>query len=256
MKREIRRFPDLKELSRAASDLMIKRAEECVAERGVFTLVLSGGKTPRTLYEHLARPPVSAMMPWARTHLFWGDERCVPPDHPESNYAMAFQALLSKVPVPPQNIHRIPAEMEPPEDAAAAYEKILREFFQTHFNQDSHLPSSAEGSLFPSFDLILLGVGEDGHTASLFPGDEVLEERKLWVAAVRAREVLPSIPRITLTLPMINMAECVVFMVSGAGKKEAMQSILEYPEKAGRVYPAARVRPRQRVVWFLDNACV
>ncbi|MBW2147075.1 MAG: 6-phosphogluconolactonase [Deltaproteobacteria bacterium] len=256
MKREIRRFPDLKELSRAASDLMIKRAEECVAERGVFTLVLSGGKTPRTLYEHLARPPVSGMMPWARTHLFWGDERCVPPDHPESNYAMAFKALLSKVPVPPQNIHRIPAEMEPPEDAAAAYEKILRGFFQTLFNQDSHLPSSAEGSLFPSFDLILLGVGEDGHTASLFPGDEVLEERKLWVAAVRAREVLPSTPRITLTLPMINMAECVVFMVSGARKKEAVQSILEYPEKAGRVYPAARVRPRQRVVWFLDNACV
>ncbi len=253
MNPEIRRFPDLKELGRAAAAFIINRSEECVRERGVFTLVLSGGKTPRTLYEHMARPPVSAMMPWAHTHLFWGDERCVLPDHSDSNFATAFQAMISRVPVSTQNIHRIPAEARPPEDAAEAYEKILRGFFKTHFNSDSHLPTSAEGNPFPSFDLILLGVGEDGHTASLFPGDDVMEERKHWVAAVRPRNVSPPIPRITLTLPVINMAGCVMFMVSGAGKRKVVRSILEDPDKAGRVYPAARVRPRHQLLWFLDN---
>jgi len=132
------------------------------AERGYFTLALAGGQTPRSLYRLLARE-YRERIPWPQVHLFWGDERCVPPDDPDSNFAAAHETLISKVPLPSQNIHCIPTEIGPPEKAADVYEQVLREFF--------------EGTS-PTFDVVLLGVGEDGHTASLFPGDPVLQERK------------------------------------------------------------------------------
>lgn len=238
----VRAYPDLGSLSRAAAESLVALAHRAVAERGRFAVALAGGTTPRLLYALLANK-YREQIPWPQVHLFWGDERCVPPDHSESNFAMVSQSLISKVPVPPENIHRIPAEVAPPEKAAEAYEQTLRECFH---------PLVREGSFF-SFDVALLGVGADGHTASLFPGDPILEERERWVAAVLAPPSSPPRRRITLTLPVINRANHVFFLVSGAGKRAAVRSILDTPEKAIKLYPAAMVRPRQQVVWFIDE---
>lgn len=243
VKREVRRYPNLEVLSNTAAEFICSLAIERGNESGLFTIVLSGGKTPKPLYEKLAAPPHVARMPWSRIHLFWGDERCVPFDHPEGNFSMAFHALISKVPIPPQNVHRIPAEIEPPGDAAEAYERMLREFFG--------FPE--EAGLIPTFDLILLGVGKDGHTASLFPGDQALEEEKRWVAAVLTPHGSPPVPRITLTLPVINRARCVLFVVSGSGKRGVVRSILEEPDAAVQRYPAARVSLEGKVVWLVDE---
>lgn len=252
MKPEVRRYPTLSELTRAAAEFVCSLARESAERRGLFTVALSGGSTPKTLYEDLARPPFSARMPWPHIHFFWGDERCVPPDHPDSNFAMAFRALVSKPPIPPQNVHRVPAEGGTPHDAAQTYEKMLREFFR--FSNSSH--ASHQGESFPSFDLVLLGVGKDGHTASLFPGDQALEERKRWVAAVDHPHGSPPVPRITLTFPVINSAKCTLFLVSGAGKQEVLRSILENPDSAAQRYPAARVSPQGKVVWMIDERAV
>lgn len=253
MKPEVQRYPNLEALSRAAAEFTWRLAEKKVEKRGAFTVALSGGNTPRTLYETLARPPFDTRMPWRDIHLFWGDERCVPSDHPDSNFAMAFRSLISKVPVPSQNVHRIPAELKPPEDAAEAYEKILGEFFGSFAKTETHPQAMSGGEPFPSFDLILLGVGKDGHTASLFPGARALKEREHWVAVVRAPNVSPPVPRITLTLPVINSAECVLFMVSGAGKGKVIRSILEDLDPATRSYPAARVSSKGRLIWLIDE---
>ncbi len=253
MEPEVRCYPHLEALSRAAAECMCTLALECVNEQGMFTVALSGGKTPRLLYENLALPPYDTRMPWPHIHLFWGDERCVPPDHPDSNFAMAFRALISRAPVPSQNVHRIPAEIGPPEDAAEAYDQILRGFFEPLIKSEAHSASSARGDPFPSFDLILLGMGKDGHTASLFPGDPALEEGKRWAAAVHTPHGSPPVPRITLTLPVINRAGCILFMVSGSGKGEVVGQILEDPDTAGRLYPAARVSPEGRVLWLIDE---
>lgn len=238
---EIHVYPDLESLSRTAAERLIDRAQEAVAGHGRFSLSLAGGTTPRTLYQLLAGE-YRDQIPWSRVHLFWGDERCVPPDHPDSNFAMVDEALISKVPLPPENVHRIPTE-KPVETVAEAYEQTLREFFQP-----------APATSFPAFDLILLGMGEDGHTASLFPDGSALEERERWVAPALAPPTYSSRQRITLTLPVLNRANDVFFLVSGASKKTVVRAILNDPEQASRLYPAARVRPRGRVVWFLDEA--
>jgi 6-phosphogluconolactonase len=243
MKREVRRYPNLEHLSTAAAEFICSLANERVDGSGLLTIVLAGGKTPKTLYENLALPFYSTRMPWSHIHLFWGDERCVLPDHPESNFAMAFHALISKVPLPSQNVHRMPAEIEPPEDAAEAYEDVLREFFGF----------PRKPGPIPAFDLIVLGVGKDGHTASLFPGDRALEMDKRWVTAVQTPRGTPLVPRITLTLPLINGASCVLFMVSGSGKRELVRSILEEPDSAAQRYPAARVSPGGRTIWLIDE---
>jgi 6-phosphogluconolactonase len=256
MKPEVRCYGNLEALSNAAAEFTCTLAEKHVEMHGLFTVALSGGNTPRPLYEALARLPFVARMPWPHIHLFWGDERCVPPDHPDSNFAMAFRALISNVPVPPRNVHRIPAEMESPEDAAEAYEKILGEFFGSSIKTDTHSTISSGGEPFPSFDLVLLGVGKDGHTASLFPGDHALEERKRWVTAVRNPHASLPVPRITLTLPVINRAGGVLFMVSGRGKREVVCSILEDRDAAARLYPAARVNPKGEVAWLIDQEAV
>ncbi len=256
MQPEVQRYRNLEALSHAAAEFTCRLAEECMESHGAFTVALSGGNTPRPMYEALARPPLNTRMPWRDIHLFWGDERCVRSDHPDSNFAMAFRALISKAPVPSQNVHRIPAELDPPEAAAEAYEKVLREFFRCLGKSETHsTPSSAVGP-FPSFELILLGVGKDGHTASLFPGNHTLEESKRWVVAVRDPSSSPPVPRITLTLPVINSAECVLFLVSGAGKREVIRSILEDSGPATRSYPAARVNPKGRLIWLIDDGAV
>ena len=166
---------------------------------------------------------------------------------------MTFRILLSHVPVPAANIHRVPVEKGSAEEAARAYEEHLRAFFDI---LDPGLPgrgSSAQKSAFPAFDLILLGVGEDGHTASLFPEDQTLEETSRWVVAPGKPRGSPPLPRVTFTLPMINQAQCVFFLAAGVEKREVVRSIIEDPDEMNCIYPAARVRPKGRVDWFVDQ---
>lgn len=236
VKPEIRYFPDLEALSLEAAGLISQTADKSVAEKGLFSLVLSGGSTPRRLYELLSQPPFVHEMPWPHIHFFWGDERCVPPDHPESNYGLASRSLLSRISVPEKNIHRIPVEKGPGPWAAREYEKEVRGFFN---------------SPWPSFDLILLGLGKDGHTASLFPADPVLKEEEHLTAYVPKPGLAPEFPRITLTLPLINQAEEVLFLISGAEKKEVLRVILHEPPGGRDRYPAARIHPKGKVLWYV-----
>jgi 6-phosphogluconolactonase len=244
MKPEIQRYPSLEDLSRAAAEYTCKIAERAIKKRGIFTFVLSGGTTPRLLYEELAREPYASRVDWQHTHLFWGDERCVPSDSPDSNFSLALQELISRVDVPPSNIHSIPATIGSANAVAKEYENTLREFFHPSVESDSIIS-------FPSFDLILLGMGIDGHIASLFPGDAALEERTSWVVAVEGSSASPPVPRITLTLPVINEAKCVLFLVSGSNKLKVLQEILNNPHTG--TCPAAQVQPVGKLLWFIDE---
>lgn len=231
-------FPSPADMTRAAANLFAARTAEAVSARGRFTAALSGGKTPIAIYTLLAKAPYVSQIPWARVHLFWGDERCVPPDHGDSNYRLVRERLIDHVPIPAANVHRMPGEMDPVE-AAARYEEQLREFFAPH-----------EGG-FPVFDLILLGLGEDGHTASLFPGTRALRESARWVLGhyVDAQKGW----RITLTPPVINAAHTLVFIVSGAGKAAVLKEILEGPIRPDTL-PAQIVRPADgTLLWMLDR---
>jgi 6-phosphogluconolactonase len=225
-------------MAEAAAKLFAARATQAVSLHGRFTAVLCGGKTPVALYSLLAKPPFALQIPWARVHLFWGDERCVPPDHTDSNYRMVRELLLDHVPMPPANIHRMPGEMDPVE-AAALYERGLRDFF---------VPL---GAGFPVFDFILLGLGEDGHTASLFPGTRAIHESARWVLCdyVNAQKGW----RITLTPPVINSARMVVFLAAGSGKAAVLKDILEGPSRPDFL-PAQLVRPAGgQLLWMLDR---
>lgn len=232
-------LPDLEGLSEAAAELMAALAAEAIAHRGRFAVALSGGSTPRRLYQLLATPPWSGRIAWPDCHFFWGDERLVPPDHPESNFHLAQSALLARVPVLPHQIHRVPVETGEPEAVASAYEAELRRFF-----------SPAEGET-PRFDLVLLGLGSDGHTASLFPERPALEEIHRWVVATPPGWLPPAVDRVTLTLPVLNAARAVAFLVSGADKAPVLRQILE----KNADLPAARVQPVEGdLYWFLDEA--
>ena len=231
-------LPSPVEMAEAAAKLFTGQAAQAVSLRGRFTAALCGGKTPVALYSILAKPPYLSQIPWARVHLFWGDERCVPPDHTDSNYRMVRELLLDHVPIPPANIHRMPGEMDPVE-AAALYERGRREFFVPH------------GAGFPVFDFILLGLGEDGHTASLFPGTRAIHESARWVLChyVDAQKGW----RITLTPPVINSARMVVFLTAGSGKAAVLKDILEGPYRPDSL-PAQVVRPAGgELLWMLDR---
>ncbi len=235
---ELRVFPGPAEVAAAAAAEVLARGAEAVTARGAFALALAGGSTPRVLYALLADPggPFATRMPWQRTQVFFGDERHVPPDHPDSNFRMASQSLLERVPVPAENVHRIRGELPDADAAAAAYERELR---------------AALGEP-PALDLVLLGLGEDGHTASLFPGSPALEERERWVVAPWVERLGKR--RITLTLPALEAARQVLFLVTGAGKSAALRRALREPASAEPV-PASRVRPGNgRVLWLADRA--
>jgi 6-phosphogluconolactonase len=240
---EVSRHADLEELSRVVADVISVEIDAAVSLRGRFSIALSGGRTPRLLFEYLASHYCDRV-DWDNVHLFWGDERYVPEDHPDSNYAMAVSALISRVPIPQQNVHRMPTGSDSPENEADSYERLLRNFFS----------EGAEKSSDFSFDLILQGLGEDGHTASLFPGDPVLLERERWVVPVKAPPDYSPQERITLTYPVLNRSRKAFFVVSGEGKRVVLNAILENPSEAGMNYPAAGIRPMEQLVWYVDDA--
>jgi 6-phosphogluconolactonase len=226
-------FPDPATLAHHVADWM---TEAALKSTGDFRLSLSGGSTPKTLYTLLATEPFRSRFPWARTHFYWGDERFVPWDHPESNYRMTREALLSQVPVPSQNIHPVPADGTP-DDAALGYEATLQAAYGGKVLDPAR----------PLFDVTLLGMGPDGHTASLIPGEPVLEERKRWVAAVSHGR--PEV-RITMTYPVIDSSRRVAFLVTGKEKAAMFKTI----RAGGSDVPAARVKPAGELVWFVDRA--
>lgn len=253
MKEEILVCRDRDELALRAAERFVSAAGEAVRARGRFRVALAGGRTPRTLYRRLAEEPFFSSVPWQQTEVFWGDERWVPPDHPDSNYRMTYEILLSRVPIPASHVHPMPVTGEPGE-AAAAYEREIRAVFR--------LP--VEGGAVPRFDLILLGLGQDGHTASLFPGSPVLGDTTHLVAA-------PFVPalgayRLTLTPSVLCAAAHLVFLVSGADKAAALRAVLRPgprvdgrdatpPEKDDSRWPARLVRLRGgTVIWLVDRA--
>ncbi len=236
---EIRVLTTPQELFEAAAEEVVHAATEAVAQRGRFTIALPGGSTPKNLFNLLATN-ARTVLPWDRTFFFWGDERHVPPTDPDSNYRMAEETMLSKIPVAAGNVFRIPAENPDAAAAAEAYEQSLRKFFQL-----------GPGEV-PIFDLILLGMGPDGHTASLFPGSAGLQEKSRLVIANWVDKLKTS--RLTLTLPVLNAARCVTFLVSGTDKAAMLKTVLEEDAPAEQ-YPSKLIRPNNgKLIWLVDRA--
>jgi 6-phosphogluconolactonase len=235
---EIRIFAGLEPLSWAAATRLEEQARIKAIEKKTLSVALSGGSTPKLLFELLASPGFQGRVRWPNLQLFQVDERCVPPDDPQSNYRMIRQALLDAVPLPAENFHRMAAERPDREQAAREYAEELGRVLRTPPGE------------WPRLDLIFLGMGPDGHTASLFPGSPALEERTAWVAPNFAARLNSF--RLTLTLPVLNAAAQVVFLVAGADKAETLREVLEGP--AGQ-FPAQRVKPSSgRLSWFLDES--
>jgi 6-phosphogluconolactonase len=246
---EIRRLTTPQDLFQAAADEVLLAAAAAVQERGRFTIALSGGSTPKSLYTLIAAN-AGQNIPWAEMFFFWGDERHVPPQDPDSNYRMAQETLLSKVPVPPANVFRIPAENPDASAAADAYEQTLRQFF--NLKPGDSKPGDLKSGAWPRFDMILLGMGPDGHAASLFPETAALREETRWVVANWVEKLKTS--RITLTLPVLNSAREVMFLVSGTEKASVLHEVLE-GNAPGDKYPSKLVRPGNgKLIWLIDRA--
>ena len=235
MKPDVRVFADVNELSLHAAEAAVRTINQSVQANGRFSLALAGGNTPRTLYSLLSSQ-LQDQIPWTKVHVFWGDERYVPIGDPQSNYRMARETLLDAVPCPTGNVHPMPTDLADPDVAARNYEKTLRTYF-------------SNGR--PRFDLVLLGLGEEGHTASLFPGSRALEETTRWVVAVEA-PTEPSL-RLTLTLPILTQAANVYFLVTGSNKAQALHHVLAAPPDP-KNYPASGVRLAPgTVIWWVDQ---
>jgi 6-phosphogluconolactonase len=225
---------DAGEVAAALADAIVDAGNAAMADRGTFRVALSGGSTPRAAYELLAQDPRRNALSWSDVFVYFGDERCVPPDDEQSNYRMARKAFLDAVPIPPKNVHRIRGEIDPGH-AANDYASVLRDDLATP----------------PHFDLVLLGLGPDGHTASLFPGSNPDKDDSAWVRAVYAES--QAMWRITITPLLINSARTVVFAVEGAGKAQILQTVLEGPRDPVK-YPAQIVNPKSgRLTWLVDE---
>jgi 6-phosphogluconolactonase len=238
---DIQTYATVEQLMHATAEEIIFQAAESIATRGYLALALAGGSTPRQLYTLLANKDLSARINWSRVYLFWGDERCVPPDHPDSNYRMAYDSLIKRVPIPASNIYRIPGEQRP-EQAAEHYQNMLQNFFAAPLAEEP----------MATFDMALLGMGTDGHTASLFPGTAALQEQTRLVVAHYVEQVRAW--RITLTPAALNHARHIVFLVAGAEKAERLQQVLQGEEQPD-VLPAQVVQPvHGKVRWMVDAA--
>ncbi len=231
----IRVAPTVITLARMTADMIRDISAETISKQGRFTIALSGGSTPKSLFELMAAD-YRDQIDWQNTYIFWGDERCVPPTHPDSNYLMAYETLLDHIPIPLTNIYRIKGEL-PPEVAAVQYEEDLRTFF---------------GNQLPRFNMILLGMGDDGHTASLFPDTAALHETKRWVVPnyVEAKQTW----RLTLTIPVINHAANVVFLVAGTGKADRLKQVLQGAHTPIEL-PSQMIKPTDgNLIWAVDQA--
>jgi 6-phosphogluconolactonase len=227
-------------LYRLAAAEVLSSADAAVREKGSFTVVLSGGATPKGLYALLADDlSWRARVPWEKTHFFWGDERHVPPDHPDSNYRMAYEAMLSKAPVPETNLHRIKSEYADADQAAREYEQTIRTFFHV------------TGEQYPRFDLVFLGLGPDAHTASLFPGSQALHADQRLVVATWVGKFYAD--RITMTAPVLSNAKRIIFLVSGEEKALPLKAVLEGHYEPEQL-PAQLIQPRHgRLLWLVDQ---
>ncbi len=228
---------DLSELSRRTAEVFVEAANAAIADHGRFTVALSGGTTPKPAYARLASE-FRDRLPWANVDCFWSDERCVPPDHPESNFRMANEALLSRVDIPVAHIHRMEGEDPNPPHAGEEYDRELRAYFQIR----NETP--------PQFDLMMLGMGGDGHTASLFPGTAALQETRAFAAANYVEKFRGY--RLTLTLPVLNAARRVLFLVSGSDKAAALAKV--FGANDGDPLPASLVQPKHgSTLWLVDT---
>ncbi len=228
-------FPTPSELALQVATQFCELAQNAIAARNKFSVALAGGSTPKAAYQLLATPQFADQIDWQKVHIFYGDERCVPPDHPDSNYHMSRQALLDHVPIPEANIYRMPGEIDPI-NAALQYEHQLRNFFWE----------------MNYFDLVLLGMGADGHTASLFPGTQAIHEKNCWVRAHFVEKL--NTWRITLTPVLINTAHQIVFVVAGQNKAEPLQQVRHGPYQPDN-YPSQIIQPKKgQLTWMLDQA--
>lgn len=231
-------FSDATGLQQAVADVWVSLAREAIAERGQFCMALSGGSTPKALYELMASTAYRQAVDWRHCHFFFGDERYVPADHSDSNYRMARTALFEQVDIPVTNIHQIDTTFSDPQDSARAYDELLQTI----------LPCDVEGR--PVFDLMLQGVGDDGHTASLFPGASILAERNCNVAATYVEKF--NAWRISVTFPVIDHARHVLFLVSGSGKAQIIKTLLRDPV-VSPAFPVQMIHARGRLEWYLDR---
>lgn len=237
---DIARCIDLADVSRYAAEEFVRLANEATGSGGRFTVALSGGSTPKALYTLLATDTFRVRIPWEKVHLFWGDERCVPPDHADSNYRMVRESLLNHAPIPKENIYRILGEDSDPGKAATSYESTLRESFGLTPTQ------------LPRFDLVLLGMGDDGHTASLFPHTAALSEMQRLVVANYVEKF--GTHRLTLTIPVINHAAQVVFLISGGSKAAVLKEVLEGKDDPHRL-PSRLIHPvTGKLLYIIDQA--
>lgn len=232
---------DAEAMSKAAAEILVEHIRETLQIRDVYSVALSGGSTPSRLYSLLSGDAeIRDQIPWSRVHFFWGDERHVAPDHPDSNYRMADAALLSKAPIPPTNIHRIRSEDSDADKAAATYEQEIRRFFKIEAGQ------------VPRFNCVLLGMGADGHTASLFPGTAALEETRCLVVANWVEKFHSY--RITMTVPVFNNAERIIFLISGQEKADTLKSVMACRQKSDS-YPIQRICPHNgQRIWLIDSS--
>jgi 6-phosphogluconolactonase len=235
---EVRVLPDGREAARAAARELVSAHADAIADRGSFRVALSGGSTPRALYETLSRPPFRGQIDWGRARIFFVDERCVPPDHERSNYRLVKERLIDPLRLPAENVFRMRGEEDPPR-AARAYEELLENEF-------------GRADRTPRFDFVLLGLGSDGHTASLFPGTRAVGEKRRRVVA----NWIPKLSewRLTLTLPVVNAARSAIFLVTGSEKATVVSTVLRM-KRGVSTLPASLVRPRRgSLIWILDEA--
>ncbi|BAZ54227.1 6-phosphogluconolactonase (plasmid) [Nostoc sp. NIES-4103] len=233
MNKTVEVLPDQSALVARSLELILSKLETAIGQHGRFTIALAGGSTPKPLYEAIA----TQKLPWDKIHVFWGDERYVPPDHPDSNERMARQAWLNRVDIPAANVHAVPTLEGDPAASAAKYEQHIQQFFH-----------SAPGE-FPSLDVVLLGMGDDAHTASLFPHTEALKVRDRLITVGNK----DGNPRITFTYPLINSARSVIFLVAGANKRGALAQVFA-PVADDSAYPSRLIQPQEELWWLLDAA--